>query len=195
MTPRDPFADLESALSLAPSPEFAARVRARVAEEPRRRAFGSLAWRGVVAAAALAIGVLMMVRLQRAPAAAEIVRTADSETVPATAPATSTSSPAMEALRQSPPHHAPVATVSARAHSGTFEVIVPADQRIALEHLLAAMKAGKAFVPRPATITEVDDDGNRVIAPLPGIVPMKIEPLAGTPADSVNLDGIKKEKK
>lgn len=198
MTPRDPFAVVQSALAVTPSPEFAARVRMRVVAAPSVPTFES-SWRsvwmcGAVAAAAVAVVITVSVDRSRtiatpvevahgAGAPESVVTNAESRAV-ATVPVL----PRRSALRT-----ATVATpLSARAADTFYDVIVPDDQRIALERLLAAMKAGRAAVPRSAMTTEVDEDGNMVIAPLPDIVPVKIESLAGTPADNIKRDEVKK---
>lgn len=196
MTPRDPFADLQSALSLTPSPEFAARVRARVAAAPSSRSPLSVwAWGALAAAALAAIVTASVIRTRSVVHPVDVVYVAAAPE-PAVANAEPTQpTPVAAVPRQSTPRVVPVvARPSVVAGDPFYEVIVPDDQRKALERLLLAMKTGRASVPRATVTTEVDEDGNTVIVPLPGIVPMKIEPLAGTPADYIKREEIKKER-
>jgi hypothetical protein len=60
--------DIERALAVDPSPDFTARVRARIAEEPppSARGFGWL-FAGVTASALAAAGVIVMIVLRPAP--------------------------------------------------------------------------------------------------------------------------------
>jgi hypothetical protein len=197
MTPRDPFVVVQSGLTVTPSPEFAARVRMRVAAAPPARSFASSwkrAWMfGAIAAATVVVVVTVRVTRSRTietPVAMSAIAGAPASDV------TDAGSAAPMSMRVLPTRSAPrVASVvvpsSVAVADGFYEVIVPDDQRVALERLLAAMKAGRASVPRAAIASDVDEDGNPVIVPLPAITPMKIELLPGTPAELIKRETVK----
>jgi hypothetical protein len=203
MTPRDPFVDLQSALSVTPSREFSLRVRARLATEaPASRAQSPAWWLGAMAAAAAVVLAVTVWTVERdhsvgivlpSTAIANAPSARDVLAPPATSPQLV---PAVRASRGVPrlgSHREASREIVARTASDAFgEVLVPSDQRLAIERLLAAIKAGRASVP-PAAIAAVDEDGHSVITPLPEISPIRIEPLAGTPADPNKLEQIKKE--
>lgn len=169
MTPRDPFAELQTALSLAPSPEFAARVRARVTSMPPQSRSLVPHWTiGALLATAAALLVAVNVSERR-------------EEHAVAPPAAVMASPPAVVIASSPATSRPV-RVAAKAPAASadpfYEVLVPDDQRIALERLLVAMKAGRASVPPSAVNATADEEGLLSIALLPDIVPMKIELLA-----------------
>ncbi len=207
MTPRDPFAELQSALSVTPSADFSLRVRARLATEaPASRAQSPARWLGAIAAAAAVVLAVTVWTIERDHSVGVVpLSTAIANAPPArdvlAPPALSPQSVAADRASHGvpdlgshgEPYREPHRKIVARAASDAFgEVLVPSDQRIAIERLLAAIKAGRASVP-PAAIAAVDDDGRSVITPLPDISPIRIEPLAGTPADPNKLEQIKKE--
>lgn len=192
MTPREPFAELQTALSMTPSPEFAARVRARVAAEtPGRSLVPHWAMGALLATAAAAFVVVTVSERHDERAQAPSVTTAQS----VAASPTPVAQPSTVVASTTAPSRTTRVSANAPAASADpfYEVLVPADQRIALGRLLAAMKAGRASVPTSVVGAEVDEDGHLGIAPLPDIVPMKIEPLAGTPVDNIKREEIKKE--
>lgn len=195
MTPRDPFARLQSAIAVTPSPQFAAEVRARVAAAPTSRPWTSVWMFGAIAAAATVVVTVSVVRSRTLPTPVEIPSVASAHEPVAPKAASSTPPTERVSPSRSAPHVAMVAVkLPAVAVDSFYEVIVPDDQRIALERLLAAMRAGRASVPRAAVTTEVDEEGNTLIAPLPGIVPIKIELLADTLAE-IKREDIKKEQR
>jgi hypothetical protein len=65
-----------------------------------------------------------------------------------------------------------------------FETLVPDDQRRALDHLLGAIREGRATVPPTELNEELHDNGQRVLRALV-IEPMKLELLAGTPGEPI----------
>lgn len=198
MTPRDPFAVLQSALAITPSPEFAARARARVAAAPARAL--SLSWRsawmfGAVAVASAVLVTMSVVRTRSVAVSVETPNVAAAPEPIATTAARVTP-PAVAAPRMRPALRVAYTATTSMAPPDPFhEVIVPDDQRLALVRLLESLKAGRVSVPRAAVTTELDDDGNRVITPLPSIVPMKIEPLAAMLAENIKREDIKREPK
>jgi hypothetical protein len=189
VTPHDPFADLQSSLTLNPSRDFAARVRERVNQAPPRRQPAFL-WAGGILLAGAAAS-LVIVTAHDSRERADLAP----DTRIAQAPQRTSEAGAPTAIAM--PHR--FAPVVSRKQAGSdviapdpfYEVLVPDDQRVALERLLAAMKAGRTVVPRAAT-TSPDEDGAFAIEPLPDIVPIRIELLAGTPADPAKRE-IKKE--
>jgi len=177
MTPRDPFAELHTALSLTPSPEFAARARARVTSAPSPRQSLVPHWTiGALLAAAAAVLVAVNVSERNDEHAAPLnIVTAPSVAATPTVPSTPTAViTSVDVLPR-------IARITTKAPAATadpfYEVLVPDDQRIALERLLRAMKAGRASVPASTVTAATDDDGLLSIALLPDIVPMKIELL------------------
>ena len=189
MTPREPFADLQAALFVTPSPEFAAGVRVRIAREARVVRRFTLVW-GLAAGgalAALAVAIVSFSHFRERPRAVE-AGTAQTIAAPVAPPDVAVTAPVLKRTAKT----TRVARVPHAPAAGFGEVLVPPDQRIALERLLAAVQTGRATVPPPRG-DDVDEDGNWVTSPIPEIAPMKIELLAGTPVENIKLDEIKKE--
>jgi hypothetical protein len=175
----DVLRELQAQLTVEPSAAFAAGVRARVAAEPARTGLGW--WRPVVAVAA-SVAVLAGVWIARghgrAPVAAPMaVVAADTATVPLVAaaaagvptPAPTPASPKRPAAR---PSRGAVRSIEAEVP----RALVPADQRIALRQLLAAVRDGRASVPgAPSTVDEITGELKPLMAiDVPLIV---VEPL------------------
>jgi len=195
MTHPDPLEQLGRALAISPSPEFAARVRQQISAQPSHQTWWSV--RHLMMAGAVVCGVFVVsaVLVWRSGASAPVVRpdaaVASSERVApvvsgvAIVPASTSVEAATPAVAR--PHESfarvvPVENVFA-------ETLVPDDQRLALERLLGAIRAGRATVPGVVTEEIVDEDGRRMPRALV-IEPLKLELLAGTPAEP-NRDPIK----
>jgi hypothetical protein len=189
--------ELAQALAVEPSPDFAARVRAAAAEAPRRRWLpASLVW----AAAAVAAGVVIMVvampggplvlmvrpgpaevasRAPVAPAPPRVALTRESAAAPATLSASSAS---RERGRRTP---AARAVHVASSHEPA--VLVPDDERRALDRLLSALASGQVD---PRALPSLSEDPTVPIS-IPAATPpapLAIQPLVdttgGNPHDS-----------
>jgi hypothetical protein len=184
----DLLAALQTELSVLPSREFAAGVRARIAARPARAPWRLWMVPVAVAAGVAAIAVVSMWGPVRAPREASRVVT--------TAPALerTVSSGTATGVRRVAPPPAPISTKRGRAVVATAvplapveparaepEVLVPDDQRLALVNILGAMRSAPSRVP-PALAVAVDADGRRP-APDTIIIPMIVIELLGPAPD------------
>lgn len=196
MTHPDPLEQLSRALAITPSPEFAARVRQQISTQPARSNW----WpdRHLMAAAAMVCVVSVVVMRWDGQSSPDVRRgvpvVAAVPVVPiapgvAAAPAPAAVTPVVTTVarpRRSSPRVVPVESVFA-------ETLVPDDQRLALERLLGAIRAGRATVPGVVAEEIVDEDGRRMPRALV-IEPLKLDLLAGTPVEP-NKDPIKESVK
>lgn len=146
----DALGALRATLRVEPSPAFAAGVRARIEREPRHGWATWLAWSA--ASAVVVIGIVLGWRSASGPTNGSVVANA----VPSGAPATVGTSAASAAAIVAPAHVvAPRGAGSGAGVAGptpsrvvrasqkrVFEVLVPADQRLALTKLLADLDSG-----------------------------------------------------
>lgn len=193
MTHQDPIDQLRQALAIAPSPEFAARVRQQVSSQPTRAAWWSVLH---LVAAAAAVGVVSLAVARwggPGPAGAPDIQyeSASVSAVPMVESVTAAPSPAAPPDATitvvTRPRTSPIVVV---ATADVFaETLVPDDQRLALDRLLGAIRAGRATVPGVVAEEIVDEEGRRMPRALV-IEPLKLELLAGTPAEP-NKDPIK----
>lgn len=184
MTQQDPLEQLRQLLAVAPSPEFGARVRQQVSTQSSRAGWWPV---GHLAAAAAAVCVVSVVMTQwggepdadirPAPAVAAVSPVMTPPESPGSAP-----NPIVRRRRHAPAEAATVVDTFA-------ETLVPDDQRLALERLIGAIRGGRATVPAVVADEVVDDDGRRLPRSLV-IEPLKLELMAGTPAEP-NKDPIK----
>lgn len=193
MTNRDPLKQLEAALSLTPTSDFAARVRRRVAVEPPRRAFFAGGWTVMASVAAAGIVVAIGIAVVSQDRAHDVAgSTPEGGVAPAVAldvapPLLADGAPVVRPEprgRRVRPTQA-IARASGDGYPGVDQVLVPPDQRVALERLLLAVKAGRAVVPRDSAVVEVDEAGSPMAPRMLEITPIKIEPLAGAPAENI----------
>jgi hypothetical protein len=193
MNPRDPFQELQDALSFPASPDFRARVRQQLAVPPARSRFSSnvgLAMAaGVMLAAAAGVTILRdrtgePRTAQLTTAAPPMIQSSVPQTTSPVAPVSKAS--VRQVFRSAAPQ---VASAGAVQASSPFETLVPDDQLRALDHLLSTMRTGRATVPAEVATEEVNDLGQRVLKALV-IEPMKVEPLPGTPGEP-NKDPVK----
>ena len=168
---------LQEALAVTPSPEFAARVRERVREEAPRPATGW--WPRVAFAGAVVTAVMIAAALwngRTGPERAAIANRAITRTQ---------AGAAVEARRPEPARapSPPLIITRAPVHEEPREVLVPDDERRALDRFLIAMREGRAEVPAPRRVLE--DEYGRLLEPRPIEIPLlkPIEPLPGTAAD------------
>jgi len=139
---------VESLVSGEPSPQFAARLRARIAEEPTAAAWPFLTWPVLSAGALVAAGVLLAVLLIRSPGRdSQTGETAVYNPAGVVKPA---QPPAQAILSAGQKHATRPGTsrrVSARRQSDTgsfsFEVLVPAGQLSAALLLSEAASDGR----------------------------------------------------
>lgn len=184
MTHQDPLDELRQALAVAPSPEFAARVRRQVATQHTRVAWWSVRH---LAVAAAAVGVVSVAVARWSVPVVPAVLVGPGAAASPSSPMTHGAATGAAGATAARPRTTPIpvaATVDVFA-----ETLVPDDQRIALERLLGAIRAGRATVPAVVADEIVDDDGRRLPRALL-IEPLKLELLAGTPAEP-NKDPIK----
>jgi hypothetical protein len=184
MSSRDPLQELEGALSFHTSPDFAARVRRRVAAQPMRSRGLTTQDMAVAAAVILTAGAGLVATLNRdvelpQPGRPFVVNAAEPPAVPGVE-MVAASVPVV--VRRRPD------VVRALAPVSSFETLVPDDQRRALDRLLASMRAGSATVPAQVLDEELNENGQRVPRALV-IEPMKLELLPGTPGE--NKDPVK----
>jgi hypothetical protein len=179
--------DIRQALNVDPSPEFLARVRARVAREPAPSAWR---WpRSFAAAAALAAAAVVAVTLSepwkseraQSPEAPSSLRSANA---PSVAPSRQPASAAMPPIgkraiaksqRRVFDEHAG-ASGSSPTVAEAEVLIDPAEQR-ALQRLIAGVRDGRIDLSAAQSATE---PAPPQLAPLTDIVitPINIEPLA-----------------
>jgi len=182
----DPLArDIESALRVEPSPQFVARVRARVAREPLG-ATGVMSWRLWLGGAAVVAGALALVVSLGGP---RDMRVSDST------PSTATSPPVLEASRgpsiatepvlPQPLVAAPVQRVTRRAVArigpeetrtndvGLPQVLIADDEKRGFELLVTELRDTK----RAAAVAEATRGLTTPGPPWLEIAPVIIEPL------------------
>jgi hypothetical protein len=182
----DPLArDIESALRVEPSPQFVARVRARVAREPRG-ATGVMSWRLWLGGAVVVAGALALVVSLGGP---RDMRVSDST------PSTATSPPVLEASRgpsiatepvlPQPLVAAPVQRVTRRAVAriepgetrtndvGLPQVLIADDEKRGFELLVTELRDTK----RAAAVAEATRGLTTPGPPWLEIAPVIIEPL------------------
>lgn len=169
----DVLRDLARELAIEPSPQLVSRVRARVygGLTPAR----AVGWPAFVALTFLLAVVAMGVAPGWQHDTRDVVVTDRKQTptstivaVPATmiAPRVSRTKPAGRRL--------------ARSRAAEAEVIVPPDQFIALQRILAAMRTGSSPVP-PAAPVPVDEKGQLLLPRSIEIPEITIEPLTPLP--------------
>ena len=173
------FREIQAELRLTPSPAFPANVRARIAGAPARAWFGD--WRvALTSAAVLGVAVMAVVMWGRAGARREITP----------APAVPSVASPLGARTLPPRVRTPVAVAARTAPGPDLTPVVPPDERIALNHLLVALKSGRAFVPPAESLL---DDATGALKPLVAIdvPPIVVEPLPGTASGGGTGRGIR----
>lgn len=188
MSQTDPLQALNRELSITPTPEFAARVRRRIAAEPVRET--SWSWLTSAAAAACVVAALAaVVQWSQQSSTDEVpqsVRVMPSSTPPqVTAPAVGSSQIERTApLRRGDRRRTPVHAGLADTLAPFAEVLVPDDQRLALERLMASLRVHRSAVPEFVADDVVDDAGRRVPRALV-IEPIRLPLLDGTPTETI----------
>lgn len=179
----DLLREIGEALSIEPSPAFAAGVRERIAAEPtsiwRRRGL----WLGAGAAslmATAAVALLLMPvsprgRIETAPQGPPTVAGSMPSTgsLVASSPAAPTTEPLageVQRATRSARRNTPQSLAATATDSGAprhLEVLIPSDEAVALRRLLSAMKGGRTQV-APARVAIDPDTGD--LLPLEDIV-------------------------
>ncbi len=176
---QDVLEELGKALCVTPSPEFLARVRAQV-REAAASAPAAIAWWprvAVLATAAVALVVAVAIWPGRtsSPRPGDI-RTNHASGAVATRPPQTRAGPDERARPLMPiapstramRAHRPAGSASTQAASTAEpprEVLVPDDQRRALDRLLIAIREGRAAVPAPRRVLE--DEQGQMLQPAP----------------------------
>ncbi len=182
----DALKDLQAELSVTPSPEFAAKVRARIEHAPTKPAWNVWAWGGVAATCAVAViaVVLGVGRAFRpgAPGGAEAPASTEANTsAGAKAPAYTEGTASSDVGRPFRAGRSPAPVVAAAAPRAEPEVLVPPDQLIAIRRLMASVRAG-ARPNLPASPTLFDPDTGELIPLKPIEIPLiVVDPLPGGP--------------
>lgn len=171
-------------MAVRPSPEFAANVRQQVAARPERKWFGI--WQVATAASVVALAALAIVLWSSQATKHDVpVAVTAQESPTHSAPvesSTTVAPPVSVAVNQATPRRAPdtqpvrVQQVASREP----EVLVPADQRMALISLLASMKNKGTQVPGEA-VQLVDNEGRMPVASAITVPPITIELLGPPP--------------
>lgn len=203
---QDPAGDaeraLEEALAIAPSPEFLARVRESVrrdtAGQVARWPFGAT-WRPLAVAGSAALAVLIVLaswngrtgseRTGGQPAPDSAAASLPSrDAVAAALPSRPGRSVSSESFTEASPaaHRSVGRAIVVRAAAGRqrpLEVLVPDDERRALDRLLLGIRAGRAAMPAPRRPAAGEDGW--LSDPPPIVIPLlkPIELLPGTVAD------------
>jgi hypothetical protein len=174
------FRALQAELTVTPSPEFAAKVRARVAIEPVRRWFG--VWQVATVTVAIASLAVAVVMWPRGSGSRDIARSRDiatagqapgaaASTIPRTSPIDDAPAPGA-----SQPGQRRLPAAVRTAASRVPEVLVPSDQRIALAQLLVAMRDRGTQVPA-LVAGEIDVEGRLPAPAAISVAPITITPL------------------
>jgi len=176
--------EIENALHVDPSPEFLARVRARVATE--RRPIGPrLSWSVVGVAAAVAATVVMalvVTRSHRPPAVAVSVEPAVATSIVKSAP----TDPPIATPTPPLPRAAPVVESTGRKHirratpNTAPEVLIPARDAAALRVLMMNIREGRV------DLTALDAI-HAVAAPLEPLDKIAIQPITIQPLPRLAL--------
>jgi hypothetical protein len=174
-------------LSVEPSSDLSARVRARVDRHGRVALAGSwtLGVAFTVLVAVLALTVSQDQPRERGTPVRPVAIAAAESGAPGTQarsrPAAVVAAPvAPDRLTRTPRRSVGASTTVAELVSGEPELIVPADQGIALQRILAAMRSGRSPVP-PATVVAVDANGRLPAPPYIDIPEITIERLLPLP--------------
>lgn len=171
----DVLKDLEAALAVTPSQEFAEGVRARVrSESARRRAWPVWAMAGLAAAAVIVVAFAAWPHREESPAAVAVTASRAPEPV-APAPVVTRAAPAVSADPVVPIAR-PRAARDAPRRAAAPEVLVPRDQALALQVLVTGLNNGTIDA---ASLATPPPDASVPLAPAAKIeiVPIVIPPI------------------
>lgn len=182
----DALRDLGAELNVTPSPEFAAKVRARIEQAPAR-SWRLWAWAGVAATCAVAVVAVAVWR--GGPDVGRPFRAggADGAEAPSHTEASVVAAKPPGGLQPVPvtptvaTHRDAVAPVVRTARNPEPEVLVPTDQLIAIRRLMASVRAGMR-VDLPTSPTVIDPETGELIPLKPIEIPLiTVDPLPGDP--------------
>jgi hypothetical protein len=164
--------DLRDALAVDPSPQFAARVRARIAEEPARidRRFGLWLWMPVAAGAVAAVAVALLVwpaRTHVAPLLAARSFGADAATLPSAA----TSMASVQTPR--------IAIAPGTERRADPEILISPSESRALLKIIAGPRTWQ-LDPAPVPVSTA-----------PPVADLMIEPIVITPLSADGGQGVR----
>jgi hypothetical protein len=185
----DLLRDLATELSIEPSPQMVARVRARV--YAGSRFLSRLAsWNVGIAVTVLMIAIALGIAPDRQAVQKQVAQ-APARQVEASR--RMAERPALSAIPQSAPDRAQAsiarrpadvrpapAAADPSAAEPVAEVLVPPDQAVALRRILLAMRRGHSPVP-PASVEAVDAAGRLPVPEGIEIPPITIQPLTPLP--------------
>jgi hypothetical protein len=169
--------EIEAALAVDPSPEFVAKVRARIASEPTRASWWHLRW-PMVATAAAAAGVVMAVAWSWQPGVPERIAVGRGTDVVLTAATAEPATPQVSAEKIANATRSRRGGAIGTPPSGSREpeVLISRDEQRGLELLLTAVRDGRLtptlaaqLVAGDATVEADIPISDIVIEPLPQI--------------------------
>jgi hypothetical protein len=199
----DPLEELRAALTIDPSPDFAARVRDRIARDRSRGWLGdwrmwALAGAGAVVVAAAAVRLMPAGSRSEAGASAPAVvsRAEAGASAPAGGSRSEPGASRSEAGASAPAGMTParrrasnrsalgaVMSPVAASRPHELEVLVPPDQGIAVRRMLAAFRDGRVIAPPAEPI--FDEATGELIRPTVAEIPLiVVTPLPGPPESS-----------
>jgi hypothetical protein len=171
--------ETEDALRVDPSPEFLARVRMRIAADPRPHSW-TLPWTYAAAGAIAAVVVLALVAVWSDREADVSMASVSRPEAPATAVSGSNAVlPAAPSEAPKPVTPPPTAPVTTRSAVGA-EVVIAPGERAALTVLLRSLRAGRID---PGVLETVNAD----FEPLPPLEEVTIDPIAIEPIPPLAL--------
>ena len=159
--------DLRNALAVDPPPQFAARVRARIAEEPARvdRRFGFRFWMPVAAGAVAAVAVAMLVSPERSnvgPARVDVLASRSFGIATASLPS---AVPMIVHGDATPP-------MRVRTNRSEPEILISPSESRAILNLIAGLRTGR-----------IDPSSLPAAAP---VVDLAIQPIVIAPLSAVD---------
>jgi len=173
--------EIEAALAVDPSPEFLARVRARVAQEERPVSW-PLRWQWVAGTVVTAIAALLAVYVARAPEPAvsrgpepiAVVRPLpDAKSSTLTAPAIAERQPAPSSSGSVRTRTPVAASIGAASATAVPEVLISDEERRGFQLLLASLSKEKDAKQLEKALSTVETSG----PPWLEVSPIVIEPF------------------
>jgi hypothetical protein len=191
---------LQAELTVTPSPDFVARIRQRVRDQPLAAPanwWPRFAFIGIVVVTVTGATVLWTGRTRPEPAGvanqATGSGTSPTAAIPLRGPEASRPPASMPTGLSSPEvRHRPatrgLASGAAQASHELPEVLVSGDERRALDRLLIAMRQGRAAV--PASRRALNDENGQLLEPRPIEIPL-LKPIDLLPGMAVDREGSK----
>ena len=169
--------EIEALLAAEPSPDFVARVRSRVAEEPASRSRG---WRWPIAAAATAVAMVVVVAVwPRSEPYLLPVQSAPhlTSSVPAPAVTRPAEAPVLAAVRGQTAHVAQAPRQSIEL--ALPRVIIADNEKQAFAMFVMNVREGRTGVPLPAAPdrSQPMKVEETAVVPVPIAAPIEIKPL------------------